>query len=129
MLFDLAYFKYRRFALIDENDGYFVSRLKQKENPVITKELRERGGDAIRLEGKQIHDVVYDLYRTYIDVEAEAEFKRGLYNSTRSVDTKQFRVVGVSFRTSTTTISTSRTSHEKSFCRQIYQRCIDAVGS
>jgi len=25
ILFDLAYFKYRRFALIDENDGCFVS--------------------------------------------------------------------------------------------------------
>jgi len=62
---------------------------------VITKELREWRGDAIRLEGKQIHDVVDDLYRTHIDVEIEAEFKRGPYNGTRSVDTKQFRVVGV----------------------------------
>ena len=51
--------------------------------------------DAIRLEGKQIHDVVDDLYRTYIDVEVEAEFKRGPYNGTRSLDTKRFRVVGV----------------------------------
>ena len=39
MLFDLAYFKYRRFALIDENDGYLLSRLKQNANPVITVEL------------------------------------------------------------------------------------------
>ena len=95
ILFDLVYFKYRRFALIDENDGYFVSRLKQNANPVITKELREWRGDAIRLEGKQIHDVVDDLYCTYIDVEVEAEFKRGLYNGTQSLDTKRFRVVGV----------------------------------
>ena len=36
-----------------------------------------------------------DLHRTYIDVEIEAEFKRGLYEGTRSLDTKQFRVVGV----------------------------------
>jgi hypothetical protein len=40
-LFDLAYFKHRRFALIDENDGYFTSRLKQKANPLITGELQE----------------------------------------------------------------------------------------
>jgi len=53
MLFDLAYFKYRRFALIDENGGYFVSRLKQNANPVITAELREWRGRAIPLEGKQ----------------------------------------------------------------------------
>ncbi|GGM73968.1 hypothetical protein GCM10009017_24900 [Halarchaeum rubridurum] len=50
VLFDLAYFKYRRFALIDENDGYFVSRLKQNANPVITEELREWRGRAIPLE-------------------------------------------------------------------------------
>ena len=36
ILFDLAYFKYRRFALIDENDGYLLSRLKQNANPLIT---------------------------------------------------------------------------------------------
>jgi len=47
MLFDLAYFKYRRFALIDENGGCFVSRLKQNANPVITAELREWRGRAI----------------------------------------------------------------------------------
>jgi len=72
----------------DENDGYFVSRLKQNANPVITKELREYRGDAVRLEGKQTHDVVDDLYRMYIDVEVEAECKRGPYNGTRSLDTK-----------------------------------------
>jgi putative transposase len=41
VLFDLAYFKYRRFALIDENDGYFMSRLKQNANPLIMGELQE----------------------------------------------------------------------------------------
>ena len=65
-MFDLAYFKYRRFALIDENDGYFVSRLKQNANPVITEELREWRGRAIPLEGEKIHDVVGDLSREYI---------------------------------------------------------------
>jgi len=44
VLFNLAYFKYRRFALIDENDGYFVNRLKQNANPVITEELPEWRG-------------------------------------------------------------------------------------
>ncbi len=52
-LLDLAYFKYRRFALIDENDGYFVSRLKESANPVITEELREWRGDAIPLKGSK----------------------------------------------------------------------------
>ncbi|GAB7120917.1 IS4 family transposase [Natrinema sp. JCM 9743] len=95
VLFDQAYFKYRRFALIDENDGYFVSRLKSNVNPEITGELREWRGDAIPLEGEKIHDVVDDLYRQYIDVEVEAEFQRREYAGTQSWDTKTFRVVGV----------------------------------
>jgi len=94
-LLDLAYFKYRRFALIDENDGYFVSRLKESANPVITEELREWRGDAIPLEGKQIFDVVDDLQRKYIDVEVEVEFDRRPYAGEQSRDTKTFRVVGV----------------------------------
>ncbi|MFC4407225.1 IS4 family transposase [Haloarchaeobius iranensis] len=95
VLFDLAYFKYRRFALIDENDGYFVSRLKQNANPLITGELREWRGRAIPLEGEQLRAVLDDLDRKYIDVEVEVEFKRGPYNGTQSLDTKRFRVVGV----------------------------------
>jgi putative transposase len=95
VLLDLAYFKYRRFALIDENGGYFVSRLKQNANPVITEELREWRGRAIPLEGEQFQEVVDDLSRRYIDVEVEVEFKRGRYNGTRSLDSKRFRVVGV----------------------------------
>ena len=95
VLFDQAYFKYRRFALIDENDGYFVSRLKSNANPVITDELREWRGDAIPLEGKKIQDVADNLYRQHIDVEVEAEFQRRPYAGTQSWDTKTFRVVGV----------------------------------
>jgi len=63
ILFDLAYFKYRRFALIDENDGYFVSRLKDNANPVITEELRAWRGRARPLVGEQIHDVAEGLHR------------------------------------------------------------------
>ena len=94
-LLDLAYFKYRRFALIDENGGYFVSRLKDCANPVITDELREWRGRAIPLEGKKIQNVADDLHRQYIDVEVEVSFQRREYAGTQSWDTKRFRVVGV----------------------------------
>jgi len=96
VLFDLAYFKYRRFARIDENGGSFVSRLKQNANPVITAELRNGAGAPFPLEGKQLREVLDDLSRTYIDVEVEVEFKRGPYNGTRSLGySLGFRVVGV----------------------------------
>ncbi len=44
VLFDRAYFKYRRFALIDENDGYFISRLKESADPVVRRSYRNGAG-------------------------------------------------------------------------------------
>jgi len=40
-LLDLGFFKYRRFALIDENSSFFLSRLKRSANPRIVEELEE----------------------------------------------------------------------------------------
>ena len=94
-LLDLGFFKYRRFALIDENDGFFVSKLKRSANPEIVRELREWRGRAIPLEGKRVFDVVENLYREHIDVEVEVRFQRRAYKETRSWDSKRFRVVGV----------------------------------
>lgn len=94
-LLDLGFFKYHRFARIDENGGFFVSRLKRSANPVIVRELREWRGRAIPLEGKHVFDVLGDLCRKHIDVEVEVRFQRRAYNETRSWDSKRFRVVGV----------------------------------
>jgi putative transposase len=95
LILDLAYFKYRRFAPIDENGGYFVSRLSRTTKPEIVAELREWRGRAIPLEGEQVFDVVEDLQRKYIDVEVEVSFQRREYAGTQSWSTKRFRVVGV----------------------------------
>jgi len=46
-LLDLGFFKYRRFALIDENDGFFVSRLKKSANPLITAAPQTLRGEEI----------------------------------------------------------------------------------
>ena len=95
LILDLAYFKYRRFALIDENGGYFVSRLNRTTKPEIVAELREWRGRAIPLEGEQVFEIAEDLHRQYVDVEVEVAFRRGSYAGTRSWDRKRFRVVGV----------------------------------
>ena len=94
-LLDLGFFKYRRFALIDQNDGFFVSRLKKSANPLITAAPQTLRGNSIDIEGSQVFDVVGDLRRQYIDVDVVVGFKRREYDGTRSADTKQFRVVGV----------------------------------
>lgn len=94
LLVDLAYFKYHRFARVDENGGYFVSRLKRNANPEIVEELRDWPGNAKDLVGEQVWDVVEDLHRQEIDVLVEVSFKRRVYNDRRSSDTRRFRVAG-----------------------------------
>ncbi len=94
-LLDLGFFKYRRFALIDENDGFFVSRLKRSANPLITEELKEWRGHAIPLVGKRVFDVVDRLDREEINVTVEVSVERRPYDGNQSVTPKEFRVVGV----------------------------------
>lgn len=95
LLFDQAYFDYRTMDLIDSNGGWFLTRLKPNANPDITAKLREWRGDAISLEGEQVQDILDDLHRDVIDVDGEVEFKRRIYNGTRSRAIETFRVVGV----------------------------------
>ena len=94
-LFDLGFYSYRRFALIDANDGYFVSRLKTNANPVIVDERRKWRGRAISLTGTQLQDHLSKLTRKYIDVTGEFKFKRREYAGKRSTAAETFRVVGV----------------------------------
>jgi IS4 transposase len=95
LLFDQAYFCYRTMDLIDANGGWFVTRLKPNANPEIVDELREWRGNAISLTDTQVQDVLDDLHRDVIDVTGEVEFKRRVYNGTRSRAVETFRVVGV----------------------------------
>jgi putative transposase len=68
VMFDLSYLDYARFARIEQNDGWFVSRLKVNANPEIIDELRTWRGDTIDLEGRHLQEVLPDLYRQIIDV-------------------------------------------------------------
>jgi len=94
-LFDLGFYSYRRFALIDENDGFFVSRLKTNANPLIVGERRKWRGRAISLTGSCLQDHLSKLERAYIDVTGEFSFKRRQYGGKQSSDTINLRVVGV----------------------------------
>lgn len=95
LLFDLGYFKYHRFARIDENGGFFVSRLKRNANPVIVEELRTWRGNAKSLVGEPVWDIVDDLHREEIDALVEITFKRRAYAGKRSPDSARFRLIGL----------------------------------
>jgi putative transposase len=91
LLDDLGYHDYGKIAQIDESGGWFVNRLKVDSNAPITDELRRWRGNAISLEGKQLQDVLPDLYRSEIDVTASFD--------TPSSDSEllpcEFRLVGL----------------------------------
>jgi putative transposase len=93
LLIDLGFYKHNTFARIDENGGYFVSRLKSNVDPLIVGTNRTWRGRSIDIVGKRLSEVLPKLKRQVIDVEVEVEFKRRKYNGKQKGDTKSFRLV------------------------------------
>ena len=93
ILLDLGFYDFWLFDRIDENDGWFVSRVKDNANPEIVEELRTWRGNSIPLEGKSLQDVLDDLQRQEIDVRVTLSFdlKRGSCGR----KTRTFRLVGL----------------------------------
>jgi putative transposase len=71
LLIDLGFYKHNTFARIDENGGYFVSRLKSKVDPLIIGTNRTWRGRSIDIVGKRLNEVLPKLKRKVIDVEDE----------------------------------------------------------
>lgn len=95
MLFDLGYFGYALFTRIDENGGFFISRLKANANPVVVAQNRQWRGQSRPVVGKRLRDAVDGLQREVLDVMVEVTFDRRAYRGCRRRDTRSFRVVGV----------------------------------
>ena len=95
LLIDLGFYKHNTLARIDENGGYFVSRLKNKVDPLIVGTNRICRGRSIDVVGKRLNDVLPKLKRQVVDVEVEVEFKRRKYNGKQRVDVKRFRLVAI----------------------------------
>src|SRR6056297_191463 len=93
ILLDLGFYDFWLFDRIDQNGGWFVSRVKDNANFEIVEELRTWRGNSIPLEGKSLQAVLDDLQRQEIDVRITLSFdrKRGSGAST----TRTFRLVGV----------------------------------
>ena len=95
LLIDLAFFKFQMFARIQENGGYFLSRLKTNSNPLFLSILRTYRGNAIELKGKRWKDIKDKIKREVLDADVEVTFSRRVYNGKRSKDTKPFRLVAI----------------------------------
>jgi len=93
LMFDLGYFRYQLFDCIDRHGGYFISRLKDNANPLITAMYQSGGG--VPVVGERLKDVVHRLRREQFDVEVEVDFRRREYAGSRSGARRRLRLVGV----------------------------------
>lgn len=62
-MFDLGYLDHDRLGRIEDNNGWFVSRLNADANPHVVNEPRTLRGNSIDLEGTHLQEVLADLYR------------------------------------------------------------------
>ena len=95
LLIDLGFFKHQMFARIQENGGYFLTRLKNNSNPLFLSTLRKYRGNAIELDGKRWKDIRDKMKRSVLDAEVKISFSRRVYRGKRSKDAKAFRLVAI----------------------------------
>lgn len=95
VLFDLGYYSFALFDRIDQNGGFFLTRLKVNANPVITAVNRRWRGQAVAVEGRHLRDVLPLLERQVLDVEVTVSFKRRAYRGKRSSATRPLRLIAI----------------------------------
>ncbi|GGJ14067.1 IS4 family transposase ISH32 [Halobellus salinus] len=93
ILLDLGFYDFWLFDRIDQNGGWFVSRVKEDANFEIIEELRTWRGNSISLEGESLQAVLDDLQRQEIDVRITLSFDRKRGSGASS--TRTFRLVGL----------------------------------
>ena len=93
ILLDLGFYDFWLFDRIDQNGGWFVSRVKENANFEIVEELRTWRGNSIPLEGESLQAVLDDLQRQEIDVRITLSFDRKRGSGASA--TRTFRLVGL----------------------------------
>jgi IS4 transposase len=95
VLTDLGFYKHQGFARIEENGGFYLSRLKGNAHPTLIGSHLVHRGRAIELEGKRWSEVAPRLQREVLDAEVELSFQRRGYRGKRRGDTLRARLVAV----------------------------------
>jgi putative transposase len=95
LLIDLGFYKHQFFARIEENGGFFVSRLKGTADPLIISVNSICRGNSIDLVGKHWSEVVNKLHRQVLDVVVEISVQRRRYKGNHSKGVARFRMVAI----------------------------------
>jgi len=95
LLADLGYYKFKSFQKIDENGGFFVSRMKTNGNPLIISNNIPTRGRSVGIVGRRLQEVVEKLQREVVDVNVELSFYNRKYRGKQRKVTTIFRMVGI----------------------------------
>jgi IS4 transposase len=95
LIFDLGYYDFGLFSRIGAHGGYFLSRLKDNANPLITAVHRCHRGRAVDLVGQRLQDVLPRLKRETLDVEVTVTFSRRRYAGRRRREHLSLRLVAI----------------------------------
>jgi len=96
LLVDLGFYKTQLFARVEENGGYFVSRIRKNMDPVIVS-IEEGVPKTKRNEfiGKTLNECIEKLSGKDIDAIVKIAFKRRAYNGKQKNDEMKARLVAV----------------------------------
>jgi IS4 transposase len=95
LIFDLGYYDFGLFSRVGQHAGYFLSRLKDNGNPLITAVHRCHRGRAVDLVGQRLQDVLPRLKRETLDVEVTVTFSRRRYAGRRRREQLSLRLVAI----------------------------------
>ncbi len=95
LLIDLGYYDFNLFSRIEDNGGFFVSRVKTTANPRIVENLRSCPGRSRTLVGKKLKDILPHLQRDVIDVIVELTVTKRKYRGKKRTEQRRFRMVGL----------------------------------
>ena len=95
LLADLGFYQHRGFARIEEQGGFYLSRLKKNANPLLIGSHLLHRGRAIDLVGKRWNEVAPRLHREVLDAEVELSFQRRSYRGKARGDTLRARLIAV----------------------------------
>jgi len=92
LLFDLGYFSYALFDRIHQRGGFFISRVKDGSQPILTA-LHQ--GDGTQLVGRSLQSILLFIRREVLDAQVDVTYKKQKYRGQRRSVTASFRLVGI----------------------------------
>src|SRR5665648_575721 len=96
LLVDLGFYKNQMFARVEENGGYFVSRIKKNMDPIVV--FVEDGLSKTKCKGfagKPVSECIKQLSGKNLDAVVKIKFKRRAYKGKQKQDEMNVRLVAI----------------------------------